>query len=172
MELSNTQLSEISSMVDIMLECQAEVDQKKEELKEAEARLRSIQTEKLPEAMAAAGVKAFTTLDNIPVSIKSDLKMNMPKDKEKAAQAFNWLRIRGLGELISNNITVPVPKGMDKEAYALIDIIERNGFTPERKEAVNTTSAKAALKKRMATGQEVPKELFGIFEYTKAVVKL
>lgn len=169
-QLGKRQLQDLTALTKKYLEQKARVEELEAQLKEAKAEFAKVEMEDLPNAMELAGVDEIKTDEGIKVAIKDDLTMSIPKAKK--FDAYRWLRDHELGELIKNTITVALPKGTDKKADALEKTIQQHGFTPERDEAANTTSVKAALKKRIMAGDDVPFDTFGIYKVRKAVVSL
>lgn len=169
-QLGKRQLQDLTKLTKKYLERKAKVEELESQLKEAKAAFAKVELEELPNAMEAAGVDSITTDEGIKVAVKDDLTMSIAKKNKPAA--FAWLRANKLGELIKNTITVALPKGTDKKADALEKTIQENGFTPERGEDVNTTSVKAAIKKLIEKGEDVPQDTFGIHKVKKAVVSL
>lgn len=169
-QLGKRQLQDLTKLTKKYLERKAKMEELEAQLKEAKAEFAKVELEELPNAMEAAGVDEIKTDEGIKVVVKDDLTMSIAK-KNKAA-AFAWLRNNKLGELIKNTITVALPKGTDAKADELETTIQEAGFTPERSENAHTTSVKAALKKRIEAGEDVPFDVFGIHKVKKAVVSL
>lgn len=100
------------------------------------------------------------------VSFKRDVHVAIPKDARPAAH--QWLEANGAVELLRPTITVMIPKGAVELARALITLVTAlfkavPGAEVDLKTDVNATSLKAWARRRLAAGEHVPDDLFGLY---------
>jgi hypothetical protein len=167
--ISNNALTQIANLAKRQQECERAVLVKEDELKQAEAELRLVQEDLLPNAMAEAGMKAFTLDNGAKITIKDDVAVSVPADKKR--DAYAWLRESGFGDLIKNTVAIDFGRGEDANAEALKEYCQENGMNYSDKEGVHAQTLKAFIKEQMARGVDVPLELFGAFPYSRAVIK-
>ena len=160
----------ISRLAQNQLQAISDVQDAEEKLKAALNRLRLIQERDLPDALTAAGVSEFKTVDGVIVTVDSDLSMSIPKARKADCNA--WLESNGLGKLVQPTITITLRKGQHNEKAMIQDWLTENGFSYTTEETANTSSVKAAFRKRIEDGKEVDLELFGGHQWKRAIVKL
>jgi len=135
--------------------------------------LRQVQEVDLPNAMLEAGVSEIKLDTGETVSVKPDIYPSIPKDK--IFHAYKWLRERGHGSLIKNNITVSFGRdgGEDAKAKDLLAELVVRGYKPERRENIHFQTLKAFVKEQMADPEteDLPEEFFSVHEVRKAVIK-
>lgn len=164
-------LTDISGLIQQQLAAETAVAEAEEVLKAAKERLRAIQEVALPDALEAADVEEFKTADGIKVSVKGDVSVSITEANRKAA--FAWLKKNKLGSLVKQELSVSVPKDCPVKLKKEIDkFLKSNGLTYTVGEAAHTGSVKAALKRALADGVNVPFEPFGLRQYRKATIKL
>jgi hypothetical protein len=166
------QLATISSLVLKQLGAEAKVADLEAALKFAKEELRVVSERELPEAITRAGTLSFTTKDGIKVEVKDDLTVSIPKANKTDGSVFTWMRSHELGDLISKTVVVEIDKGQDNMLALLEEFLEKEDFDFKREEDANTASVKAALKKMLEKGDEVPLKLFGGYKCQKAKITL
>ena len=139
-------------------------------LKKANAHVRAIVQDALPKAMRNAGVSTFTTDDGRTVKVEGKLQCSVPKAKQDAA--YEWLREHELGDIIKNTVTVHFGSGEEDAAKEAMKKIQTDlNRTAIAASSVHAQTLKAAIKRQLENKVEVPKELFGIYEYEEATIK-
>lgn len=163
-------LQSVSELVLEQLAAEGEVAVLEQQLKDAKERLRRVAEVKLPDALAEARTGEFKTDDGIKVAVKDDLAVSIPKKNKQLCN--DWLRKHDLGDLIAPKVEVTLLKGQDNVAARLLSFLDAEGFSYVREDAANTGSVKAALKRKIEAGEEVPLEMFGGHLCRKAVITL
>lgn len=138
-------------------------------LKETQRQLRKVQEQDLPDAMTAAGCKAFTTAEGYGITIKEDISASLAEGKKAAA--IDWLRENGYGDIVSDDVAVSFGKGKEEEALALVERLAEEGLIPVRKTNVNTATLKSLIRELLAQGEDVPLETLGAYQWKKAIIK-
>ena len=170
---SNAEIFEISMLTARQVACEKEVADLEASLKEAKEKLRRVQEEDLPAAMAQAGVKSITLPSGESVLIKEDIAASIPKD-ERYHDAIDWLKEHGFGDVIKNEFKVNFGKGEEDRAQQFAQWLGRNGLGNAYSSSISVHpgTLKALIKEQLGLGTvDVPMELFGVFTITKAQVK-
>lgn len=155
-------------------------------LKATKEALRQVQENDLPMAMAEAGITAFTLEDGTGIVIEDVLSASIPSastiasTRDRAAaeamarrrsDAFAWLDEHGFGDLIKTEVSTQFGRGELEEAKEIADFLQSQGLQAEVTQGVHAGTLKAWVREQLAQGTNVPHELFGIYEATKAVIK-
>ncbi|WP_448506571.1 gp33 family protein [Immundisolibacter sp.] len=168
---SNSEVYEISSLAHLQIKRQERVNELEVMLKEATEALRKVQEIDLPNAMAQAGVQSITLPTGEKITIKEDVYASIPKD-ERYNEALDWLRSRGFGDLIKNEVKVVFGRGEEDSAKALVAELNVNGWRNYSvSEGVHASTLKAFMREQLAKGVDIPMELFGATPVTKAIIK-
>ena len=132
------------------------------QIKKCEANLKSLNEEQrlyseqeIPNLMQQAGI--------------SMLKLKNPVSRQD--EAYNWLRMKGFGSLIKNNVTLTFGKDEDKTATAIFEDLKSKGHNVIQKAKVEPQTLKAFAKEQIQNGQEIPMDLFGVYVANKTIIK-
>jgi hypothetical protein len=164
-------LAALTDLAQQQMQAEAEVARLESELKAANARLREISEQTLPDAMYEIGMSEFTLADGTTIKIKSDLTLSVPKNKK--AEVANWLETVGEGGLVKQLAVIDLGKGKSAESAAeqIRSFANDLGIGCEVGVDVNTTSLKAVLRRRMSAGEAVPDlGSIGGYDYRKSVI--
>ena len=167
--VSNDALQQIATLANTQLLLEKNIAAMEEQLKQTNELLRKVQEIDLPNAMAEAGMKAFTLNNGAKITIKDDVAVSIPKDQKY--QAYQWLRDNGFGDVIKHNVVVEFGKEDDDAAIRLMQYCEKQGKHAEDQQSVHSQTLKALVKEQLAKGKEIPLDLFGAYPYSKAVIK-
>lgn len=163
------QLKLISELAARQVQLEAELAELEAKVKEKAKALRQVQEKDLPDAMTAAGCKAYTTVDGRSITIKEDISASLAEGKK--GPAIEWLRANGYGDIVSEDVTVAFGKGQEEQAHALVEELTQKGLIAVRKANVNTATLKALIRELLAEGVDVPLETLGAYEWKKAIIK-
>lgn len=168
---SNNEVQEIAVLAERQLAQQYEVEQAELLLKAAQAALRQTQEIDLPNAMQQAGVSEIKLPTGEKITIKEDVYASIPKD-ERGELAYAWLRDNGFGDVIKNEVKVAFGRGEEEQAAALLAECKVNGWNNASFAAtIHSSTLKALIREQLAKGKDVPLEMFGAIQWTKAVIK-
>jgi hypothetical protein len=103
------------------------------------------------------------------VSTKEDVYASIPKGNEE--NAYEWLNENGFGGIIKHVVSASFGKEEDSRAAEFVKAAQELGLTPEDKRSIHSATLKAFVKEQLAQGKNIPLELFGAFQITKATVK-
>lgn len=168
-EAATTDLSEVTKLAMDQLRLEGEVAAIEADLNLKKQELTRISQGKLPAAMRAAKMAEFKLENGMTVSVKSDMKVSVPKARKPdvIAKMKEW----GYVANVTNTVTVDLGKGNDNAVKSLTAIAEEMGLKVAVAEDIATGTVKSALKKRQDAGKNDDLAWFGAFEFTEASVK-
>jgi len=148
-----------------------------ERLKIAKEQREHLSEQRLPDLMAALQLKSFTLEDGTVFETAQMVSASIKEDKREDAHA--WLRARGLGDIIKNEVITTFGAGEDEDAQRLMETVRDlssegkiNYGKLDRVERVHPQTLKSMVKDRLAKGQDLDVELLGIFIKDVAVMKM
>lgn len=167
--LGDNILATIAQTARDILAARQKVTEAEEALKTAQAELKALVEDTMPELMATAGQEQLTTIDGLVVSIK-EMTRGQPS-KEKAPEAFKWLRDNGHGGIIKTKVEVDLGKG-DKERVEKVRAALAELKVPATlKQDVHHQTLGALVRELLSKGKKVPLETLGVFMWKQASVK-
>jgi hypothetical protein len=138
-----------------------------QEVEEAETLLKNLKSEKqklstqmIPDLMDEMGVERVD-VDGLTVTKKQIVAASIPVDKRELA--FDWLRDRGLDDIIKNDVVCSFGRGQDNLAKDAFWTLKDKGLEPSTKTHIHPMTLKAFVKDRVEQGQEIDLDLFGAF---------
>lgn len=142
---------------DVVSRLQAEVDR--------------IETKALPDAMAAAGVTAFTLTDGRSITVEREVHCGITGPQQAAA--YEWLRTTGNDSIIKHTVGVRFGRGQDADAAGLLERLKEQ--FPEMElvnaETIHPQTLKAFVKECVREGTPIPEQPFGIFKINRAIIR-
>ncbi len=114
----------------------------------------------IPELLAEQGLTSLKLADGSAVSVKKEFRCTLPKDEDRRAAAYKWLRDNKLEDIIKNNIFVTFGRGEDDKAKQLLDLAVANGFDPQQKSDVSWNTLTALFRERIESGLDMPSDVF------------
>jgi hypothetical protein len=161
-------MSQLAALADAQLAAQATVERLEEELKAAKAALRAVAEEQLPDAMEALSLQQFTTDAGVRIKVETVIRAGISKDR--AADAFAWLRDNGHGSIIKNTVAVVFED--DADARVLAAKLRNTYLTVEEKPTVNHMTLGAFVRDMLAAGHDVPLDLLGVYHQRVSKVEV
>lgn len=137
----------------------AELEDRVKDLKEDEKHFSCVI---IPKLMDDMNLKSLKLQDGSELSVKQIYSASIRADKK--AEAIQWLRDQGLGDIVDNNITVTFGQGEDNKAMAYATLARERGYEPTQQEKVHHARLSAVMKEWKANGKEVPTDLFNTLE--------
>ena len=137
----------------------AELEDRVKDLKEDEKHFSCVI---IPKLMDDMNLKSLKLQDGSELSIKQIYSASIRADKK--AEAIQWLRDQGLGDIVKNNIIVTFGQGEDNKAMAYATLARERGYEPTQQEKVHHARLSAVMKEWKANGKEVPLDLFNTLE--------
>ena len=123
----------------------------------------------IPKLMEDMNLSSLKLKDGSELSVKQIYSASIKADKK--AQALNWLRENGLGDIVKNNITVSFGQNEDNKAAEYANLARSEGYEPIQDEKVHPQTLKVVMKEWKDKGREVPEELFNTFDGNQTYFK-
>jgi|TARA_R110000787_G_scaffold109081_5_gene217645 hypothetical protein len=161
-----TKLSEEIEKLNSITAQISNVEASLKELKEQEKQLNNFT---IPEIMEKMNLSTLKLKDGSELSVKKIYSATMKADKK--AQAIQWLRNNGLGDIVKNEITVNFGQGEENKAAEYATLAKGQGYEPSQKEAVHAMTLKVTMEDWKNKGNEVPEDLFWTFDGNQTKIK-
>ena len=117
----------------------------------------------LPSQMREVGMMEFALDTGAKLKLRKDLHMSIPK--KNMDQVCDWAVGHDLGPLVRTEVSVDFGAGELEKAERAEKILLAGGYDYcKRKRSVNTASLKAAVKRKLEAGEDVPLELMGGYQ--------
>ncbi len=160
-------LETLSELADRQWEAMQRVGRAEAVLKFAKQELVNISENLIPELMDTHNTLLHKTTTGLTVEVVTKMRAHI--SKERAPEAFKWLRDNGHGKLIKN-VFVAVPKDgltAGQVEDALQDI---SGLEYETVFKVHPATLTAFVNKQLEDGEDVDMKLLGVFRQRVAKV--
>ena len=148
---------------------QQEIQNKEAEIKSLKEQEKTFSNVVIPKLMTDMNLKTLKLADGSEVSVKEIYSATIKADKK--AEAHEWLRKNGLGDIIKNNIIVTFGKGEENKAMTYVTLARGQGYEPTQEEKVHPATLKVILEEWKNKGNEVPSDIFWTFEGNQTKIK-
>jgi len=123
----------------------------------------------LPNLFAEVGLSELKLADGRHLKVGNYYGASI-KDAKKEA-AFAWLRNKGHGDLIKNQVSCSFGRDEDEKARGLIDTLNQKGYPSSQREWVEPSTLRAFIREQHEAGKELPMDLLGAFVGQKTTIK-
>jgi hypothetical protein len=154
--------TELSEAIEQLKSVGAQVLAAEIKLKELKSQHDYISGFTIPQLMDKMNLKTLKLKDGSELSVKNRFFASIKADKK--AEAIQWLRDNGLGDIVKNNITVTFGQGEDNKAVEYAGLAREQGFEPTQDEKVHSASLSVVMKEIKDKGQDIPSDLFSSYE--------
>ena len=161
--------SELSEAIEKLKSIGAQVSEAESKLKELKEQEKYINNFTIPEIMNKLNLSTVKLKDGSELSIKKVYSATIKADKK--AEAIQWLRNNGLGDIVKNEITVNFGQGEENKAVAYVTLAKGQGYEPSQKEAVHPSTLKVTMEDWKSKGNNVPEDLFWTFDGNQTKIK-
>ena len=159
----NTDLSALSIHVEKIMDLDKQLEHQENIMKELKNQRDKISSETIPAILAEQGLQSLKLADGTVLEVNKKYSCTLPKDPQKKASAYQWLRDQGLGDIIKNEVAVTFGKGEDDKAKSLIDLAVENGYEPNQKSDVAWNTLTALYEERVKAGLDMPSDVFSLW---------
>ena len=162
----------INKLADKIKELQAQQEQlqiQEDAVKQKKKDIEYLSGEVIPTMLSEMGLSFLKLQDGSSVEVKTNYSATITQAKK--AEAFNWLRENGLGDIIKNEISVSFGRNEDNKAADYANLAKGQGFEPQQKLKVEPMTLKALVRERIEAGKDMPTELFNVFIGNKTTIK-
>jgi hypothetical protein len=160
-QVTQTDPEKLSDEIKKLQDIQQEIQNYKDRIKDLEENESYLSEVIIPDMMLAMNLKTMKLKDGSELEI--DNKFFATALAPKRAEAYQWLRENGLGNIVKNEITVRFGKDEDNEAQQYADLAKGQGYQPEQKVSVNAGTLRVALRDLHERGGKIPSEYFSTF---------
>ena len=150
----------LSGLVRQLRVVEQEVEEAETLLKTLKSERQKLSTQMIPDLMDEMGVERVD-VDGLTVTKKQIVAASIPVDKRELA--FDWLRERGLDDIIKNDVVCSFGRGQDNLAKDAFWTLKDKGLEPSTNTHIHPMTLKAFVKDRVEQGQEIDLDLFGAF---------
>lgn len=162
-------LKHLSDLAAQLQEARMEASRREAEYKKAAIRVQDLQENLIPEAMAAAGVDSFTTVDGKEITVVDFIGTTITEATREAAH--KWLEDNGHGGMIKREISVLFNREQEEEANSLVGKLKDDYPAVQHKKSVHSSTLKSWVTGQLQDGADFPQELFNVFVKKVAKVK-
>lgn len=163
-------MTRIVTLAELLVRQKEKVDEKTEELKEAQKAMLRTEREDLPELFTELGLTEIKLKDGSKVAVVEDAAASITEANRSEAHA--WLIAHEFGGLIKTEVALSFPRGEHEEAIKTRDSLMKQGYEGVAlNEAVHHSTLRAFVKEQLQDGKAIPFDLFSIQPYSKAVIK-
>ena len=107
----NTDLNALATHVTKILELDDQIEHQENILKEYKTQRDKISSETIPALLAEQGLQSLKLADGTVLEVNKKYSCTLPKDPQKKAAAYQWLRDQGLDDIIKNEVSVTFGRG-------------------------------------------------------------
>jgi hypothetical protein len=161
--------TELSEQIEKLKSIGAQVLATEIKLKELKEQEKYINNFTIPELMEKMDLSTLKLKDGSELSVKKIYSATIKADKK--AEAIQWLRNNGLGDIVKNEITVNFGQGEENKAAEYATLAKGQGYEPSQKEAVHAMTLKVTMEDWKNKGNEVPEDLFWTFDGNQTKIK-
>ena len=161
--------TELSEAIEQLKSVGAQVLATESKLKELKEQEKYINNFTIPEIMNKMNLSTVKLKDGSELSVKKVYSATIKADKK--AEAIQWLRSNGLGDIVKNEITVNFGQGEENKAMTYVNLAKGQGYEPSQKEAVHAMTLKVTMEDWKNKGKEVPEDLFWVFDGSQTKIK-
>lgn len=162
----------LRGLADELLEAMAEVDRIKEELMTAENMVKDLTDVRIPNVVEGLEGK-FDLGDGRTMTIKEEIRASVAG--EKLEPAVEWLDANNYGNIVKRNLIFEFGKDDHEKVQAfkeaITPILKQQRLVLKEKRAIHNATLVAWVKERLAEGDDLPIDIFGIFRQRIAKVK-
>ena len=154
------------------METQKKIEATEEELKKLKDVETTLSEQTIPNLMQQAGIELIKLDNKVTVEVKPFYSAKYQYLKVK--KLFNWLRDRGHGDLIKNQVSLEFGMKQDNEAKSIVEELKAKGLPVKQKTTVHPSSLKRICKRTNSKimGKDVPADLFGTYFANKTKITI
>jgi len=155
-------INEISEAIEQFKSVGAQILATEIKLKELKEQEKYISEFVIPQIMNKQNLKTLTLTDGSQLSVNKKFIVSAKADNK--AEAIQWLRNNGLGDIVKNEITVNFGQNEDNKAVAYATLARESGYEPSQKESVHHSQLSVVMREWKEKGNEIPADLFNILD--------
>ena len=157
---NDAELSSLARAGEDLFQAEQNVLNLEVQLKAAKKRRDAIANVTVPELLESIGIEQITMTGGREVSVKEYLSVSPLKDNRPLVLAE--LVKQGASALIKTTLSIPFARGQEDEVRRVNELLQREGLTTQVEIKVEPATLKKHVKDRLAAGDYVDQELFGV----------
>lgn len=157
-------LEDLSRLAERQASLEDSVVHLEQALKVAKQELDLVATVAIPEAMEELQLTTFSTNTGLTVEVENTIQAGLSKDRKM--EAIAWLRAHAPG-LIKREFAIIARD--DEQGQELAELLAE--YDVSDMPSVHPQTLKKFVRERLADGEDIPQDLFGVFFQRKAKVK-
>lgn len=162
-------LADLQRLCATLIAKNKELDALNEKIKELSAEINTLSQDLIPSTMEELNLEKIVLNTGETISTKMDVNVSI--NKEQAQNAYHWLDMHGLGNIIKTDVKAAFHREERGQALKLLDEMISNGYDAYLDEKIHPQTLKAFVKEQLQAGTELPPDYFNINPYYKTVVK-
>jgi len=167
-QVTQTNPEKLSEEIQKLLDVQSKIQHHEDLIKDLKQDEKYFSEVVIPEMMNDMNLKTMKLKDGSEIEVSN--KFFATALVEKKAEAYQWLRENGLGNIVKNEITVRFGKDEDNKAQQYATLARGQGYEPEQKVAVHASTLRVALEDLHTRGGKIPSEYFSTFDGYKTKI--
>ena len=168
-QVEQTNPEKLTDEIKKLQDVQQEIQNYKDRIKDLEDNESYLSEVVIPDMMNAMNLKTMKLKDGSEIEVSN--KFFASALAPKRAEAYQWLRENGLGNIVKNEITVRFGKDEDNKATQYATLARGQGYEPRQKVAVHASTLRLVLEERHKKGGQIPEEFFHTFEGAQTKLK-
>lgn len=164
-------LTRIAALSQLLIDQSTECEALEARLADAKAAKLRTEREDLPELLREHGLEQVKLQNGGVVSIKDEVTASIPAARR--GEAYRWLTERGYDGIIKTELAVLFGRDEAAEATRMAEEIAATYHRPAVcEQTIHAQTLKSFVKERIAAGEPIPFDLFGVHPYSVAKVVL
>ena len=153
-EVSGGDLELLAGLAERQQELEAKITERQAEVKDLEAQVREISWKQIPELFDSLNMEFFRLKDGSEIKVTETLRLSIPKDPERHAEAIAWIVANDGEYLIKEEFGFKFDKSQGDAAKQFAEYCEKypGRLNMAHSEGVETNSVKAFLKNKLEDG--------------------
>ena len=148
--MDESSIKNLSRLVNDLLVVEGEIGNTEERLRKLKDQQKQLSEQAIPDKLAELGVADLRLSDGSRIS--ADPFYSARITAKNLGLAHDWLRDNGHGDIIKNTLTVSFSQGEDADATRLAELLTKEGYLPQTKEAVHASPLRAFVKEMIESG--------------------
>lgn len=167
---SNAELVEVSATIRALQRAEEALEDAEQEARLKKQTRDDLAKHRLPELLLRLGYEPGDKIRmaGVNLELRADVTTKIPVARR--AEAFAWLEERGHSGLIKSTVVVGFRRDEHDRAQSLVDDLS-DYENVKQEEKVESSTLKKFVRDRLAAGEEVPRDLFGVFEFKEVRLK-
>ena len=167
--MGHNSMGKIGAVANDVADTDKEITDLEDQLKVKKDYKKHLSENVLPNLFAEVGLSELKLADGRHLKVGNFYGASI-KDAKKEA-AFEWLRNKGHGDLIKNQVSCSFGRDEDEKARGLINTLNEKGYPSSQREWVEPSTLRAFIREQHEAGKQLPMDLLGAYVGQKTTIK-